>query len=215
MLKHNDRCTSLDSMEETLSYLALQGWYDMDSAKVFNLLSATDKRRSTLRAQRLPLQTIEDEPFLSPVSLQVYHLRETHVRGVCRSITLISLRDPSEDFAIPNFGKLFCAPIEEDWRHEVSGLMLGYDQNELVDSIFIELQNWLLYYHQPFQNPTSVERLGLDCKVEYNNVNEGIMPEAHNIGVQYTQSEENDLGNTFQGRVPSFPVLYFSWTPPN
>jgi hypothetical protein len=72
-----------------------------------------------------------------------------------------------------------------------------------------------LYYRQPFHNPTSVERLGLDCKVEYTNANQGIMPESHNIWVQYTQSEENDLDNTFQGRVPSFPVLYFSWTPPN
>jgi len=41
------------------------------------------------------------------------------------------------------------------------------------------------------------------------------MPESHNIWVQYMQSEENDLHNTFQGRVPSFPVLYFSWTPLN
>jgi hypothetical protein len=44
MPKHNDRCTGLDYVEETLSYLALQGWYDTDSAKVFNLLSAADKR---------------------------------------------------------------------------------------------------------------------------------------------------------------------------
>ena len=36
MLMHNDWCTGLDFMEETLSYLALQGWYDIDSAKVFN-----------------------------------------------------------------------------------------------------------------------------------------------------------------------------------
>jgi len=43
MLKHNDRCTGLDHMEETLSYLALEGWYDVDSGKVFNILSATDK----------------------------------------------------------------------------------------------------------------------------------------------------------------------------
>ena len=41
------------------------------------------------------------------------------------------------------------------------------------------------------------------------------MPEAHNIWVQYTQSEENDLDNTFQGRINCFPVLYLSWTPPN
>jgi len=38
------------------------------------------------------------------------------------------------------------------------------------------------------------------------------MPESHNIWVQYIES---DLGNTFQGRVPSVPVLYFSWTPQN
>jgi len=72
-----------------------------------------------------------------------------------------------------------------------------------------------LHYHQPFHNPTYVERLGHDCKVEYTNANQRIMPEAHNIWVQYTQSKENDLNNTFQGRITSFPVLYFSWTPPN
>jgi len=42
--------------------------------------------------------------------------------------------------------------------------------------------------------------------------NEGIMPESHMIWVQCTDS---DLDNTFQGRVPSFPVLHLSWTPPN
>jgi hypothetical protein len=34
MLKHNEQCTGLEYMEETLSYLALQAWYDIDSAKV-------------------------------------------------------------------------------------------------------------------------------------------------------------------------------------
>jgi len=42
MLKHNEQCTVLDYMEETLSYLALRGWYDIDSAKVSNQLSAAD-----------------------------------------------------------------------------------------------------------------------------------------------------------------------------
>jgi hypothetical protein len=50
MLKHTDWCTSLDYMEETLSYLALQGWYNVDSVNVFNLLSAINTRRSTHRA---------------------------------------------------------------------------------------------------------------------------------------------------------------------
>jgi len=215
ILKHNDRCSGLDSMEETLSYLALHGWYDIYSAKVFNLLSATDNRRSTHRAHLLRIQTIQDAPIIHPVSQHVYHLREKHVRGVCRSIKLTSLRDTSEDFGIPNFGQLFHEPIEEDWGHKARGLVLRYDPNLLLDSICIILPNGLWYYRQPFYNPTSVEHLGLDCKVEYTNANQGIMPEAHNIWVQNMQSEENDLDNTFQGRILSFPVLYLSWTPPN
>jgi len=207
MLKHNDPCTGLCQMEETLSYLALEGWYDVDSAKVFNLLSATDKRRSTCRAHLFRLQTIQDEPFTRPESQQVYHLRETHVHGVCRSIKLTSLRDSSEDYGIPNFGKLLCTEIEEDWGPEVCGLVLRYDQNVLCDSIFIKLQNGLLYYRQPFHNPTSVERLGLNRKIEYTNSNQGVMPEVHNIRVQYTQSEENDLDNTFRGRILFFSCI--------
>jgi len=39
MLKPNDRSTGLDYMEESLSYLALQGYYDIDSAKDFNQYS--------------------------------------------------------------------------------------------------------------------------------------------------------------------------------
>jgi hypothetical protein len=89
--------------------------------------------------------------------------------------------------------------IDEDCAHAVSGLVLGYDQNVLLDSICIKLWNGLFYYRQPFHNPTSLELLGLDCKVEYTNANQGIMPEAYNIWVQYTQSEENDLRNTLHG----------------
>jgi len=107
MFKHNDRCTGLDSIEETLSYLALEGWYDIDSANVLNLLSATNKQRSPWRAHLLRLQTIQDEPIIHSVSQLVYHLREIHVRRVCRSIKFTLLRDASEDFRIPNFGQLF------------------------------------------------------------------------------------------------------------
>ena len=215
MLKHNDLCTSLDYMEETLSYLALEVLYNIDSANVFNLLSTTDKQGSTRRAHLLRLRTILDERIIRPVSQQVYPLSEPHVHGVCRSFKLTTLRDVSQDFGIPNFGQVFHAQIEEDWGCEVNGIVLRHDQNVLSDSILIKHQNGLLYDRQPFHNPTSVERLGLDCKVVYTNANQGIMPGAHNIWVQYMQSEEYDLDNTFQGQIPCFPVLYFSWTPPN
>jgi hypothetical protein len=41
MLKYNDQCTGLGDMEDTLSHLVLQGWYEFDSPKVTNRLSAT------------------------------------------------------------------------------------------------------------------------------------------------------------------------------
>jgi len=110
-----------------LSYLALQGWYNIDSGKVCNLLSTTDTRRGPRPAHLVRLETIQHEPIIPPVSQQVYDLRETHIRGVCRSITLASLRDASEDFGIPNFGQLIRSKSEEDRGHEVSGLVLGYD----------------------------------------------------------------------------------------
>jgi hypothetical protein len=47
MLKHNDQCTGLNYMEEILSYLALPGHYDIDTAKAFNLQSATDEQRNS------------------------------------------------------------------------------------------------------------------------------------------------------------------------
>jgi hypothetical protein len=120
------------------------------------------------------------------------------VCGVCRSIKLTSLRAVSEDFGIPNFGQLLGKQIEEDWGHDVGGVVIRYNQNVLLDSICIKLQNRLLYDHQPFHNSTSVEHLGLGYMVEYTNTNPGIMAEAYNIWVQYMQSEENDLNNTLQ-----------------
>jgi hypothetical protein len=141
-----------------------------------------------------------------------HRLRETHLWGVCRRIELTLLRDPSQAFGIPNFGQLFRAKIEVDGRCKVSGVVLGYDQKLLLDSLFIELQIALLYYCQPFNRPTTVECFGLDCKKQFTYANQGIMPESHNIWVQYI---ECDLDNTFPGRVFCIPVLYFSWTPTN
>jgi len=131
---------------------------------------------------------------------------------VCRSIKLTLLRDASEHFKISNLGQQLHTQIEEDCGRDFCGLVLGHDQNVLIVRIFIKLHNGLLYYCQPFHCPTSVVCLGLDCKVEYINANQGIMPESHNIRVQ---SLESDLHNTFQGRVSFFPVLHFSWTPLN
>jgi hypothetical protein len=112
-------------------------------------------------------------------------------------------------------GQLCHAQIDLDWGPEVCALVLGYDRIVLIECISIKLQNGRLYYHQPFHNPTSVERLGLDCNVEYTNANQGIMPEAHDIWVQDAQWDWNDCNNTILEQIPPCPVLYFSWTTSN
>jgi hypothetical protein len=104
MPKQNNRCTGLDYMEETLSYLALQCCYDIELAKVFNLLSANDKWRNTRRAHLLRIQHCQEEPFFHPMSQQVHDLRETHVHSVCVHIKLTLIRDASEHFGVPNSG---------------------------------------------------------------------------------------------------------------
>jgi len=139
MLKYNNGCTSLDYIKETLSHLALQGWYDIDFTKVFNLLYATNEWWSTCRACLLHLQHCQNEQFSCPVSQQIHHFSEAHVHKVYRSKKLTSLRDTSEDCGIPNVWQLFFAQLEGDFGHKVCWVVLGYDQNALKDSIFNNL----------------------------------------------------------------------------
>ena len=70
MLMHNDRGTGLDYMEETLTYLALQGWYNIASAVVFNQLSATDQWQCTCRAHLLRSKQFRTSPLSA-----LYHSR--------------------------------------------------------------------------------------------------------------------------------------------
>jgi len=42
MLKYNDWCTSLHNTEQTLLYVTFQGWNDIDSGTVLNLLPHGD-----------------------------------------------------------------------------------------------------------------------------------------------------------------------------
>ena len=129
-----------------------------------------------------------------------------------RSLKLTSHRDVWVHFSFPHFLQPLDAQIEVDCSHEVSRLLLGCDQNGLTDSTFIKIQNGLLYYSQPCHCPPSIECLGVDCKVGSTNPNQGIMPESHNIWVKYT---DGDVDNPIQSWIPSIPVWYSSWTPPN
>jgi len=154
-------------------------------------------------------QVLLRRTIFSTLSQQKHQLTEIHVCRVVSSNKVITHSDISVDFGIPNFGQLCHTQINEDCGNKVSQLLLRYNQNVLINIIYIKLQIGRLYCHQPFHCPTLVDHQELNCQVEYSNANEGIMPESHNIWVQYMQSE---FGNAFQGQVSSFPVLYISLT---
>ena len=143
------------------------------------------------------------------MSQPVYYLRECHLCGVWRRINLILFGDASVDFEIPHFGLLFPTQIEDDRGHKATVLVIRRDQNVLLDNIFIMLHHGLLYYYQPCHCTASVEHLELDWMIEQTNPIQGITPESPYIWVQHTDS---DLNNTFQGQVPSVPVLHCTRT---
>jgi len=95
MLKHNDQCTGLDYMEESLSYLAFQDWYNIDSRKVFNQPSAADKRRNTRRAHPLHFHHCQKEPFFRPISQQVGSLPSSSIVSPQRPPTGASGSSPN------------------------------------------------------------------------------------------------------------------------
>jgi hypothetical protein len=80
MLTHNEQYTSTNNIEETLSHLALQGWYDIDSTIIVNQLSATFKLGNTHTAHPFRIQHCQEEQFFRAIAQQVHRLRETQVR---------------------------------------------------------------------------------------------------------------------------------------
>jgi hypothetical protein len=72
MLKHNNWCTGHDSMAETLSQHALQGWYDIACANGFNPLAPTNIWWNACSAHRIRIQHIKQSHFSAP-----YHTRYT------------------------------------------------------------------------------------------------------------------------------------------
>jgi len=134
MVNHNDQCTGLGSMEETLSYLTLQGWYGTDTQTAPNLLPAADKSQNTLWAQSLHQPHWEKQATLEPLLRQTEHMIEMHVCGLCRSIRLTSCWETLVELEIPMIEQLSHKPSGEKWSPELSGLMYSYDENELPDS---------------------------------------------------------------------------------
>jgi len=194
-----------------LSHLAFQGWYTIDSANNFTVLSATDRWWNSRYAHLSILQHCLHELLYHSISQQAKYMTETHVCGWYSSIKLTAIWDATEDFVISIIGQRFHIRIGDDLGHDICWLVFGYTHNVPLDHMFIGLFKRLLYYCQTFYGSTSVECLGLDCNVEYTNANQGIIYEYHNIWVQYMES---DLDNNFHCHVLCFPMVYCSWPLP-
>ena len=135
---------------------------------------------------------------------------------MCRSINLTSLINSVVNIQIRNFEQLFSTQTkQDDCEHNVSVLVLRYHQREFIHSIFVWLQSGHLYHGQWYNIRPSVQHQGIDCKIDYTNINEGIMSEYHHIEVKYIESEMNDLDCSYHGQDSSVLGSYSSCTPAN
>jgi len=199
MVKYHDQYTSLGYLEELLTYLALHGWCDISVAIRFNLVSTTDKQRNTHTVYYVYRQNWQDDSFILLILQQVHNLRETYVGSMCSSIEQTFLKDVLVDFKMVYCRKLFSVQIWDSWWQKVTGLVFSYNQTVLIDCRFITLQNGLLDCSELFDNPTLVEYLRFNCKIEFSYTNHRIIPEAHNNCIPYIQSEANRFNNSVQG----------------
>jgi len=61
----------------------------------------------------------------------------------------------------------------------------------------------------------TIEQLEFDIMIEYTNADEAEGRKAYSVWVQHAESEHKHNHDNTQGRVPSFPILYFTCKPPN
>ena len=102
---------------------------------------------------------------------------------------------------------LFRDYVEELWGQPVAERVLGRRET-YAESTMIEIYNSVANYFQPFQPLWEIERRLLRCTKEAGK-NE---PLSHDIWVRESQDRDKD---SFQGRKPCKPLLYFSFIPSN
>lgn len=157
--RHNDKCSSVNYIPEILSYHALHGWYNVDPRSFVILLSATNKHQSIHIAALFCRKPCQCKPIVNRTSYSVHHLRDFTICLIYSNIKVVSLWNESYNSQMATWSSYF----DSSWTYlgnDVSGLILWYDQNEVIGSIFIHPQNGPLDCHYPFYNLASMTYLG-------------------------------------------------------
>ena len=115
VIKLTIQYSGLDYMEEPLMHHTLQGRLHIESVIIFALLSAMNTWQDTSRAQGKCLQHLQEELFFHPISQLGHHIKQTDIRSVCSSLTVISPRYASVDLHICAFCLLFHTKFKAEW----------------------------------------------------------------------------------------------------
>jgi len=132
-------------------------------------------------------------------------IQRTRLAGRATGIKQLSLSEAADRFSIPDLPVLFRDYVEELRGQRVAARVLGRRET-YAESTMIEIYNSVANYFQPFQRPLEIERRLLRCTKEAGK-NE---PLSHDIWVRESQDRDKD---SFQGRKPCKPLLYFSFSP--
>jgi hypothetical protein len=224
MLWYNDRNTSLGYMIQSLEYLALRGNFDPDTACVLGMTDRADRLKGTRMARRRQVAAIASShssaprnaasaprylPFAIPKARVGANrvLLPTTVAGRARAIKPLSLTEAEERFEINDLARLFRDRAADVWGLDLTERILG-PANGYANRVHIEVYNSVADYYQPFQRPLLVEKRFLRCSKD-ENTKRGLV--THDIWVRVNTDRTQD---SFQGRQPCRPLLYFCYTPP-
>jgi hypothetical protein len=211
ILLHNDRHTSIAYMEHTLRWLALRGWHDADSAVVLNLMSSRDRQQMTRRARHRRLLANQSDPSIQPTTRPPIRFQGSAIRAPSKHFQRMSLAEAAGLLKIPNLPTLVEQYLNQLWGREAVSLLWGPD-GLFQETLLVRVHNKVASFAMDFHIPEDVKKVGLDCTI--NRPSQGSIHKrpAQSIWARVADNDWNE--DTFRGRRPTFPLLYFTFTPP-
>jgi hypothetical protein len=212
ILLHNDRHTSIAYMEQTLKWLAMKGWHDADSAAVLNLMSPQDKRQMTRRARHRRILANQPDPSIQPASRPPLRFQGSQICAPSEHFRRMSLAAAAGVLKISNLPSLVEEYLNQLWGREVVSLIWGPD-DLFQEALLVTVHNKVASFAMDFHVPEDVNKVRLDCTIN----NRPSQVAIHKCPAQsiWARVADNDLNeDTFRGRRPTFPLLYFTFTPP-
>ena len=210
VLRHNDRHTSLDYMHLNLRWLALNGWYTGDSARVLGLLTVEESKLLTRRARKKRAELQQPEPAVKPSLRPPCAFSYSAICAPSQMFKPLPIGDASSVFRIPTLAVLLRMYLNAQWGRDAVHLIWGAG-DDFKRQVIINVHNKVRARGRTFHNPENIDQTLLDCTLIPDlTVSQYKRPPQ----VVWNRVAENDSDDGLRGRRPAFPLLYFTFTPP-